>query len=479
MLFKFGVISIILVIVLLTACQVNSKGGNTAPIAASFNLTTLEDSSVAIDLPVTDRQNDTLLFFVEQAPLFGKIEGEYPNLSYRPNQDYHGTDQFKYKVTDGTFDSNISTGLITIEPVNDAPKISGDPPLSLRAYSNYLFVPTSSDIDRDSLNFSVDLLPAWLGLDDTTGRISGTPTNGDVGDHPDIVLYVTDGEITTELNKFTINVTFNPWSPRTDMPTARTAASASAVGTDIYVIGGHDGNVSLTVMEKYDTVNDTWTTMPSMSTIRRSHTSNVVTGKIYVMGGVNTPGIAQDTVEEFDPFTEQWTTKAPMQTITGRHVACVADNKIYVFDDTGLVEGYEPSTNTWQTKQANPSGRDAAVCVTLNNRIYILSNLTVGENIDIYDPALDNWSTGQPYPEPGPLGVVVDGKIYVVGGYPNNEPVYEYDAVTDSWRSRGSMHPNGRGGNCGDVVNNIVYVFGGVYHSQYLSTVQAYEPLKE
>ena len=56
------------------------------------------------------------------------------------------------------------------------------------------------------LTFSVTNPPAWAIFDETTGRLSGTPTSADIGTHSDIVISVTDGTDTVALTAFSIAV---------------------------------------------------------------------------------------------------------------------------------------------------------------------------------------------------------------------------------------------------------------------------------
>ncbi|NVK31018.1 MAG: putative Ig domain-containing protein, partial [Gammaproteobacteria bacterium] len=54
---------------------------------------------------------------------------------------------------------------------------------------------------------SVSGNPAWLSIHPTTGELSGTPSNGDVGTSSGIVVSVTDGTATTSLPAFDLTVT--------------------------------------------------------------------------------------------------------------------------------------------------------------------------------------------------------------------------------------------------------------------------------
>jgi hypothetical protein len=90
--------------------------------------------------------------------------------------------------------------------VNRAPVISGTPATSVDQGSGYQFSPVATDADGDTLSFQVVNLPAWANFDSTRGKISGTPTSGDVGIYSNIVISVSDGTTTSALAPFSISV---------------------------------------------------------------------------------------------------------------------------------------------------------------------------------------------------------------------------------------------------------------------------------
>lgn len=89
---------------------------------------------------------------------------------------------------------------------NRAPAISGTPPTSAMQGTSYQFIPTANDADGDSLVFSIVNRPSWAGFDAQTGRLSGTPTQADVGNYANIRISVSDGQATTSLPPFSISV---------------------------------------------------------------------------------------------------------------------------------------------------------------------------------------------------------------------------------------------------------------------------------
>jgi hypothetical protein len=95
----------------------------------------------------------------------------------------------------------------TSTPSNRAPTISGSAPTTTVAGQAYLFQPMAGDADGDSLTFTIANRPSWASFNATTGVLSGTPTDGNVGTTSGIVISVSDGSITASLAAFSISVT--------------------------------------------------------------------------------------------------------------------------------------------------------------------------------------------------------------------------------------------------------------------------------
>ena len=90
---------------------------------------------------------------------------------------------------------------------NSAPSISGNPPAAVKVGEAYAFTPSASDPDGDSLTFSIENKPNWLEFSTTDGRISGTPTLANVGTFSSIRISVSDGQASSTLGSFSIDVT--------------------------------------------------------------------------------------------------------------------------------------------------------------------------------------------------------------------------------------------------------------------------------
>ncbi len=106
----------------------------------------------------------------------------------------------------GTDGVAVTDPVTVTDPSNQAPSISGSPATTAVAGVAYLFSPSAADPEGDNPTFSVSNLPGWSLFEETTGAIAGTPTAGDAGSFEGLEVCVSDGEFTTCLPTFSIEV---------------------------------------------------------------------------------------------------------------------------------------------------------------------------------------------------------------------------------------------------------------------------------
>ena len=101
---------------------------NEAPTAADLTVTVMEDSTVDIDVVGEASDQDALdtltVESVVRSPMRGSttVNDGTNNITYAPRANYHGADNFTYRVKDGAgLPSNIAEVTITVTGVNDAP----------------------------------------------------------------------------------------------------------------------------------------------------------------------------------------------------------------------------------------------------------------------------------------------------------------------------------------------------------------------
>jgi hypothetical protein len=86
-----------------------------------------------------------------------------------------------------------SSATAAVTNVNDAPTISGTPAATVAEDTLYSFTPAATDVDGDTLTFSITNKPDWATFSTSTGALTGTPDNSDAGTTTGIVISVTDG----------------------------------------------------------------------------------------------------------------------------------------------------------------------------------------------------------------------------------------------------------------------------------------------
>lgn len=87
-----------------------------------------------------------------------------------------------------------------------SPEIAGDPTTQTTINEAYSFAPTASDADGDPLTFTIANLPEWLSFASSTGALTGTPTNAQVGVYRNVTIQVESGGEYDTLAAFDIEV---------------------------------------------------------------------------------------------------------------------------------------------------------------------------------------------------------------------------------------------------------------------------------
>ena len=147
--------------------QVSVGWRNDDPEARDDVAVTNEDTSVLINVVANDEDDDTgngrnqtltIQSGSVTAPSHGTAVIENNKIRYTPAADYHGTDTFRYTVTDGYAGSVPSTATVTVtvNPVNDPPVAAGDSAstnedTALALSASSLLV-NDTDIDGDTLS---------------------------------------------------------------------------------------------------------------------------------------------------------------------------------------------------------------------------------------------------------------------------------------------------------------------------------------
>ncbi|EIN6342202.1 tandem-95 repeat protein [Vibrio parahaemolyticus] len=155
------------------------------------------------------------------------------SVTYTPNENYHGADNFTYIVTSGGV-SESTTVNVDVAPVNDAPVAKADTAVTDEDTPVTIDVlPNDTDVDGDTLSIQSASVPEAQGkVEIVEGKLVFTPAENFNGD-AEITYTVTDGQLTDEAK---VAVTVNPVN---DAPTIKVDAVESitedAVNTDTVV----------------------------------------------------------------------------------------------------------------------------------------------------------------------------------------------------------------------------------------------------
>jgi VCBS repeat-containing protein len=166
---------------------VNVGASNDAPVAADGTATCLEDSVITGAVTATDTEHDPLTYSIISGPAHGTLtfhaDGTF---TYTPDANFFGQDNFTYIADDGTSQSAPATVLITVTPVNDAPKIdaatiSPDAPTTNSTLSLVL---ASHDVENDAVTYTYQWYKNGEAIDGQAGAMLDLSLagNGNAGD---------------------------------------------------------------------------------------------------------------------------------------------------------------------------------------------------------------------------------------------------------------------------------------------------------
>ena len=261
---------------------------NLAPTAGTTDLTTLPNKDLAIILPATDADKDTMVFYITELPGHGRVKSGSTILTdslvpyrassaavtYTPDTDYHGQDTFVFTVND----SYVTTSPITVTVEINTPPVATGQSVTLLPEGSKSITLAGVDTDKDPIQYIIASLPAHgtLSIDDAVIEEANLPKILDEG--VDTVLYeVTAGYRGTDSFHFRV---------RDSESTSDRAVVAIAVNTPPVAIGssaaGFSGTTITGTLAPTDADGDTLTvhveTLPETGTLKINGVTATLTG---------------------------------------------------------------------------------------------------------------------------------------------------------------------------------------------------------
>lgn len=217
--------------------------------------------------------------------------------------------------------------------------------------------------------------------------------------------------------------------------------------------------------------------------------SSVLNSKKATVIGVVVLIVSLMQIESF--ADEDWEMITQLPTKRWEFSTAVVEDKVYIiggslFDNragpfgVSTVDIYDTQTNAWQRGTDMPTPRTNAKAAVVNGTIYVfggynskdkfLQNWKMADHVEAYDPLTDTWTQKKEMPISRfyfGLGVVA-GKVYLIGGTTGlgegqeqrMDRVDIYDPATDTW-AKGPKMPTRRNPGGVAVVGTRIYAIGG------------------
>lgn len=240
--------------------------------------------------------------------------------------------------------------------------------------------------------------------------------------------------------------------PALAAPLVQTAATVYK--NKLYWFGGRDNNAPVGTGLIYDPTSSATpgptAPLPSGLTLRGA-SAGTLGDTLFVAGGVTdeslTPNVA---LLAYDPAGDAWQ-PSPMPTLTPSRwdmASAVVGNTWYLFGGLAAQQAFSggaigllpvPQTTvtaftaspapTWTAKAAMPTARSGAAAVVVNGKVWVIGGAgLMGEPtaaVEVYDPATNSWTARPPLKRARafPAAGLLNGKITVVGGLDGADPV--------------------------------------------------------
>lgn len=255
------------------------------------------------------------------------------------------------------------------------------------------------------------------------------------------------------------------WVLRASIPTPRSSPAVGEIQGEIYVFGG-SGNTSESIPEPLAVVEEGVLPVPGsvlqiptgigvttgsgQVTIRWNSVSGATSYDLYMSSdsGLNKNNYSMKRTGVTSPFL-----------VTG-----LTNGKTYYFFVTAAdakresEESYEVSATPtappdllWATRSEMPTPKLEPGVAVVNGEVYVIGGYSGStlSTVEEYDPATDTWTSkaDMPTPRRAPVVAMVNNKIYAIGGMNYTDPdevtytfvTEEYDPATDTWTSKTSI----------------------------------------
>jgi len=290
------------------------------------------------------------------------------------------------------------------------------------------------------------------------------------------------------------------WEAVSSLPLALQRLAVASDGKYLYALGGRTsavGTDTVATVSRFDPSTNSWAGLNSspMPTGLSNSEAVYLNGKIYIPGGITSTGVVAPLHLAYDTGADSWVTPAQLPAAVYWY-ALAADESRGVYYLTGgsnnlggsvaTVRSYDPRTNAWSELVPMSTARYGHEAAVINGKLYVVGGygstggLASGE---VYDFEARRWSPMASLQRPrrhainalgkdpagNPLWFVVGGEDATTGAQLATAEVY--DVRNDRWtaldNSFNLLTP--RSYLAGALVGGVFYAVGG--STQALSSV--------
>ena len=217
-------------------------------------VTVSEDTVYSYNFSVSDIDvGDSITLTTPTKPAWLTLDTVSKTLSGVPTNEFVGDNAVVILATDEAGATATKSLTISVTNTNDAPTVTSTAVTAVNEDAAYSYTFVASDMDiGDSVTLAAPTLPNWLSFDASTGVLSGTPTNTEVGDHS-LVLTATDQSSAVTTHAFTVNVNSIPTvaNPISDQTATEDIAFSLQFSSDVFQDSDSTGSMTYSVTSSW------------------------------------------------------------------------------------------------------------------------------------------------------------------------------------------------------------------------------------
>ena len=237
------------------------------------------------------------------------------------------------------------------------------------------------------------------------------------------------------------------WHRGPDLPGAETHVAVISVDGDIIVAGGFAGGFTVArpppteAVHRLNVATEEWTAGPTLPTRGAAFAWALVGTEFHVASGLAGDGNSDANIHHVWDLAgpPEWATAANLPNARNHGGGAAVGGLFYAIagrhgwnEQSGAVadvHAFDPADGTWTARAAIPGARSeigAATMTLRDGRILVVGGSLPGvvpsDDVLVYHPARDAWSSLPPLPEPrkGAVAAQIGGRIVVTTGSPTS-----------------------------------------------------------